>query len=64
MTLLGHSIPDPGISAASPAASAEGAKDFLAVSDVSGSQLFRLFRIARELKAAPRPGPPLNGFRD
>ena len=57
MTLLGHSIPDPGISAASPAAPAEPAKDFLAVSGVSGSQLFRLFRIARELKATPRPGP-------
>ncbi len=54
MTLLGRSIPHPGVSA--PATAADGMKDLLAVADLSGSQLFRLFRIARELKAAPRPG--------
>ncbi len=57
MTLLGHSIPDPGVSAAPPATAAGRTKDLLAVSDLSGSQLFRLFHIARELKAASRTGP-------
>ena len=57
MTLLGRSIPDPGVSAAPPATPAGGTKDLLAVADVSSSQLFRLFRITRELKATPRPGP-------
>lgn len=57
MTVLGHSIPDPGVSTAPPATAAGRTKDLLAVSDVSGSQLFRLFHIARELKTAPRTGP-------
>ncbi len=57
MTLLGRSIPDSGVSADAPAAPASGMKDLLAVADVSGNQLLRLFRVARELKAAPRPGP-------
>ena len=64
MTLLGRSIPDPGVSAAPPATPAGGTKDLLAVSDISGSRLFRLFRIARELKATPRPVRLLNGCRD
>ena len=57
MTLLGRSIPDPGVSADVRATPAGGTKDLLAVSDLSGSEIFRLFRIARELKATPRPGP-------
>ena len=56
MTLLGQSIPDPGVSAAPPATPVGGPKDLLAVSDLSGDRIFRLFRIARELKATPRPG--------
>ncbi|MCY3729013.1 MAG: ornithine carbamoyltransferase [Nitrospira sp.] len=58
MTLLGRSIPDPGAVGDGPRAVPSGAtKDLLAVSDVSGSQIFRLFRITRELKATPRSGP-------
>lgn len=57
MTLLGQSIPEPGVSADVRATPAGRTKDFLAVSDLSGSQIFRLFRIARELKATSRPGP-------
>ena len=57
MTLLGQSIPEPGVSAAPPATPRGGTKDLLAVADLTGSQIFRLFRVARELKATPRPGP-------
>ena len=57
MTLLGQSIPGPGVSADVRATPAGRTKDLLAVSDLSGSQIFRLFRIAREIKAAPRSGP-------
>lgn len=57
MTLLGQSFSEPGVSAAPPATPQAGTKDLLAVSDLSGDQIFRLFRIARELKATPRSGP-------
>ncbi len=57
MTMLGHSIPDPGVSAATPATAPDGSKDLLTVAAIPRSQLFRLFRIARELKATPRPRP-------
>ncbi len=57
MTILGHSIPDPGVSAATSATAPDGMKDLLTVAAIPRSQLFRLFRIARELKATPRPGP-------
>ena len=57
MTTLGHSIPDHGVSAA-PAATSPGCpKDLLNVATIPRSQLVRLFRVARELKAAPRSGP-------
>ena len=58
VTPLGRSIPGPGVAGGGPGTvPPDGTKDLLAVSDVSGSQLFRLFRTTRELKAAPRPGP-------
>lgn len=57
MTLLGRSIPNAGISADAPATAASGTKDLLAVADLTCSRIFRLFRIAREIKAAPRTGP-------
>ena len=57
MTLLGRSIPEPGVREDSPATPACGLKDLLAVAAVPRSQIFRLLRIARELKAAPRSGP-------
>ena len=56
MTTLGRSIPDPGVSAPARATSGDGTKDLLTIAAVPGSQLFRLFRVARELKAAPRSG--------
>lgn len=62
MTLLGQSIPEPGVSATPPATQQDGTKDLLAVADLTDSRIFRLFRLARELKAAPRPGPASQGL--
>lgn len=57
MTLLGQSIPEHGVSAVPPLAQQGGTKDLLAVAELTYSRIFRLFRVARELKATPRPGP-------
>ncbi|MDT7043010.1 ornithine carbamoyltransferase [Candidatus Nitronereus thalassa] len=56
MTILGHSIPKTHhASSSNPSAIGLG-KDFLTLGAIPRSDILRLLQIARELKAAPRPG--------
>ena len=57
MTILGHTVPDRGVSAPPHATPATGAKDLLTVAAIPREYIFHLLQVACALKAAPRSGP-------
>jgi ornithine carbamoyltransferase len=56
MTILGQSIPETHLTSPSDSSSGGLGKDLLTLETVPRHHVLRLLQIARELKAAPRPG--------
>ena len=54
MTILGHAVPDHGVSTPTRAT---GAKDLLTVDAIPREHIVHLLQVARAIKAAPRSGP-------
>ncbi len=56
MTILGHTVPDRGVSTPPHVTPRTGAKDLLTVAAIPRDDIFHLLQVARAIKAAPRSG--------
>lgn len=56
MTILGHAVPDRGLSTPPRTTPATGGKDLLTVAAIPRDQILRLLQVARAIKTAPPSG--------